>query len=465
MATNNNQQKSKIVKVQFSQDDFIRLYPELSNEDIKEFIRDQFQGAAQSFRVQLIHDTIEILWGIPREYSEADELNKEALEFARAQKYKEAFEKWKQAIEINPVDPDFHYNIGLAFFQVGHFDQGIEYCQETIEICPVYYKAYFVLGSLYSRKRQYVEAEQILLKALMFNPKNVNGLVNLGAVYSVLKENDKAKKWFEKALQYSPDELKAYFGLGKLYAAEKDYENANRCLKAVIKLDPESTMGMLAKRSIHTLDKTDQNELKSASKEFSPEMDSKQQPEDIDIDQVLAQGYHYYIENQIDKAVEKYTVYLKHEKNDADIWASLASCYYRLQNFGKGVKCIQRAIQLNPGRPYYYKLLAMLYDVTDQPADAGSAAQKAFSLGKRDSVVLTLLAIAKKEKHFTESTQLLQEAVSLDGNNLKARYHLGTVLIEDNQHEAAYQQFEEILWSDIESPIKADARKQLKLDH
>ena len=462
----NNKKKLKVIKTSIQISDLDKIYPEIAKEGsdqyLKELIKDQFQGAAQSFKLQITKDAIEILWGIQKEYSEADEFNKEALEFAKAKKFKEALSKWQQAVKINPTDPDFHYNIGLGLFQAGNFDQAIEYCQETLEICPVYSKAYFVLGSLYSRRRQYSEAEQVLLTGLLFDPVNVNGIVNLGAVYSVLRENNKAKKWFEKALQYSPDEIKAYFGLGKLYAAEKDYENANRCLKAVIKLDPEGTMGMLAKRSIHSMDNQHSEEGEYGTEETN-DSQSSQDSTEIDIEQVLAQGYSFYLDNNIEQAVEKYRLYLKHEPNDADIWASLASCYYRLQKFQNAVKCIQRSIQINPGKPYYFKFLAMMNHVLDQTAESGNAAQKAFSLGKRDSIVLTLLAIAKKEKHFTESTQLLQEAVSLDGNNLKARYHLGTVLIQDNQFEAANQQFEEILWSDIESPLKADARKQLKL--
>lgn len=457
-----NQKKLKIIKAVIHENNLKSQYPQLKEirgdsvkQQLGEFIRDQFQGAAQSFKINHSDERIEIMWGIPKEYSQADELNKEALELAKAKQFMEATQKWQQAVKIDPMDPDLHYNIGLAFYQAGNFDQGIEECQEAVNICPVYYKSYFVLGSLYSRKRLYKDAEQVLRKGLLFQPQNVNGLINLGAVYSVLKKNSEAKKWFETALRYSPDEIKAYFGLGKIYAAEKDYENANRCLKAVIKLDPEGTMGMLAKRSIHAMDDVP---IKAANR-----TETKADSQEIDVEQTLAQGYSFYLENNIEAAVEKYSIYLKYEKSDADIWASLASCYYRLKQYDNALCCIKRSIKINPGKPFFYKFMAMMYDTIEESDQAGEAAQKAFSLGKRDSVVLTLLGIAKKDKHLTESTQLLQEAVSLDSNNLKARFHLGTILERDNQTEAANQQFEEILWSDIESPLKANARKHLKL--
>jgi len=457
--------KLKVIRVNFDIEQFTDFYQELEEYNladkasIESFIADQFQGAAQKFDVRFENNMIFLTWGMPKEHTPADDHNKRALSFARNNQASEAIREWQKAIEINPLDPDFHYNLGLALFQKNNVKEGIHHCQQTLQICPIYYKAYFVLGSSYSKIRKYTEAEEYLRKGLIFDPDNVMALVNLGAIYSINKNNQNAIATFERAIQRSPKEIKAYFGLGRVYANERDYENANRCFNAVIKIDPEGKLGLLAKRSLH---KSSSNEPKQAQ----TTQINKQQviQEHKDVNNLMVEGYEYYLNGEYDKAHNFYSQYLEYKSDDADVWSSSGACLFRLDQVEKAINMVRKAIEINPGKPYFYKQLAIYYNTNNEPNKAGEAAHKAFTLGKRDSVVLSILGIAKAEqKQSQEAIRFLQEAVNADGNNLKARFHLAKVLKSIGQVETANQQFEEIMWSKVNTHLKNEAENEMHI--
>ncbi len=458
--------KLKVIRVSVNIEHLTDFYQELKEynlsdrDSLKSFLVDQFQGAAQKFEVQFEDGSVLITWGMPKEYTQADEHNKQALSFAKKNQQNEAIREWQSAIEINPLDPDFHYNLGLALFQKNNVKEGIYHCEQTLQICPVYYKAYFVSGSLYSKIRKYDKAEEYLCKGLIFDPRNVMALVNLGVIYSITKNNQEAISTFERAIQLSPKDIKAYFGLGRVYANEGDFENANRCFNAVIKIDPEGKLALLAKRSLHkTSSREAQQSIPNTTKNSYQVLQN-----DKDVNNFLIGGYENYLNSDFENAQKNYQEYLKYKPEDADVWSSSGACLFRLEQIEQAINRIRKAIEINPGKPYFYKQLAIYYNANNETSKAGEAAYRAFTLGKRDSVVLSILGIAKMEqKQSQEALRFLQEAVNADGNNLKARFYLARVLKSLGQVESANQQFEEIMWSKVYTHLKNDAEKELRV--
>jgi len=451
----NNHDNAQVIKVNIDlyqfKDDFAE-YSDIGQtnpESLQEELKKRFSGIAANFNAVIKNSNAELEWIIPKSPEEAEKLNIRALQLAKRKSFEEAIALWKNAINLSPGNPEYHHNLGLAYLELKDLSKALDRFLEVIRICPIYFKAYFILGSIYSKLRQFNEAEKYLKLGLKFQPDHVLSLVNLGAVLSILRRYDEATRAFERAIALSPKEIRAYLGLGKLYAAQGDIDNANRCFKAVIKLDPQGKLGSIARRSLQTVDLSqDDIELTEEDKE--------------NVDELYLQGYQYFIHGDYENAVRYYKKYLKLKESDAEVWASLASCQLRLGKSQEAIASIRKALMLNPTKAAFYKQAAIIYDALGMDADIEKSAQKAIELGKRDSVTLALLGKSYVVKgEYQEGLNKLNEAIKQNPNNLKAHYYYAQGLRRVGKIDLARQHLEEILWAKIDSPLKEKARQEL----
>lgn len=452
-------QNYKIIKVTIDRAQLVKVYddPQIAhdNEKTLDYLTKDYQGVAQFFDIDFDDGKAFVSWGVQRGSKEAEDHNQKGLAAAKNKNFQEAIEHWRKAIYINNHDPDTLYNLALAYFEIANYTKALDKCQEVIENCPVYFRAYFLLGSLHSKMRNFKQAAENIKKGLIFQPDNVTGLVNLGAVLSILKQNQEAILIFERAISLSATNVKAYLGLAKLYAAQNDIENANRCFKLVIKLDPNGKLGNIAKNSI--LPEHPHKGLES--KAIYPK---QLQTDSKDVNDLYSNGYQCFLNSDYQNACLFFENYLKQRDKDAKVWSLLAICRLRLGNRQQAMISIEQALLYQPRNPAFYKQAGIIYEACGRAPESRDAAVKAYEMGKHDSVTLTLLGIGKAHSgEVYESAKILQEAVSKNPNNLKARYHLASVLHELRQIDSAKQQLEEILWCERETPLKKKARDLL----
>ncbi len=419
---------------------------EQQKEILFRHLQENYRGQADKLEITLNGSKVEVLWIVPKAEKEAERFNIEALKFARQHEPASAIEAWKKAIEKNGREPDYHYNMSLAYIELKEYGRAIDACLNTVEICPIYYRAYFVAGSIYLKSRQFDEAISYLRKGLLFQADNLMALINLGAAYSILRRYDDAIHAFERAIAHSPREAKAYLGLAKIYAAQGNIDDANRCFRAVIKLDANGKLGEIAKRSLLVTETADADSSGVRN-----------------LEDLYAEGYQSFIKGEFSVAADAYKKYLAQRSADADIWASLSACKLYQGEKEEAIQAMKKAISLQPNKAVFHKQAAIIYDACGLATESGQEAQKAIDLGKHDSVTLSLLgkslfALGK----FQESARHLQDAVKLNPNNLNARFYFAQVLAKLEQKEAAKEHFEEILWSKTDSSLKEKVKVELE---
>jgi tetratricopeptide (TPR) repeat protein len=91
--------------------------------------------------------------------------------------------EYKEAMELNPVYTQAHYNLGLAYYSQGQFNEAI-----------VEYRI-----------------------ALILKANDVKTYNNLGLAYLNLGMFDKAINEFKAALRLKPDDPRPYYNLGNTY--------------------------------------------------------------------------------------------------------------------------------------------------------------------------------------------------------------------------------------------------------
>jgi tetratricopeptide (TPR) repeat protein len=63
-----------------------------------------------------------------------------------------AIDLYREAIRMNPLNADAHYNLGYAYYSRGDAQHAIECFAQTLRIDPGYAKAYFNLGVIYGNQ-------------------------------------------------------------------------------------------------------------------------------------------------------------------------------------------------------------------------------------------------------------------------------------------------------------------------
>lgn len=405
---------------------------------LKDYLARRY-GNAGNLDIIINGETAEMRWILPRVLPQAENLHQEALALARQRDFKPAITKWAQAVALNPQDPDYYFNLGIAFFESKNYKEAVENLQKTLSICSIYHRAHLILGTVLLKIRKFAEAEYYLKESVFFNPRNALAHLNLGAVYSILKKYQEGIASFKQAIQLSPNEVRAYFGLAKIYSLLGDTENANYFYRKVIELDQRGIFANHAKRGIVA--------IRDAS---SP----------ADLESVYSKGYNAFLFSDYQLAVEMYQQYVQHKPEDDYVWSALGAALLRAGQPQQAAQALEQAAKINPGKGLYLKQLALAYDALDRPEDVVKVFAKAQELGKSDSVMLAVWGKnLLKLNQVAEALEPLEQAVKMSKSNLLAHYHLAVALIRLNQIESAMTHLEAVLSAKLNTPLKEEAER------
>ncbi|RMD98722.1 MAG: tetratricopeptide repeat protein [Calditrichaeota bacterium] len=431
-----------------------------SSEHIIQVLQDRYgNGSAGELSIDLQDNVAQFRWILPRVVNEAEALHKEALARARSHQFREAIGNWIKAISLNPQDPDYYFNTGIAYFEEKNYKESIENLEYTIKLCPIYHKARLILGTIYLKTRKFDKAEYHLKESIYFNPTNPLAILNLGAVYFILKRYDEAIFAFEKVLKLVPTEARAYFGLGKIYSILGQVSQANDCFLKTIELDKKGVLKQHAKRAIVTEDAATDVDL-----ELPAQQDGEQgQIDEKALEATYAEGYKSYLFGDYSRAVTLYRKYLSYKSRDDYAWLALGEAYLRNGQCNEAISAFKNAIKLNSNKGLYYKQLALAYDAAAMADKAIDAAEKAAGYGKRDSIVYTIWGKnLLKQNMVLDAIEKLEQALKLNKANLHAEYHLALAYLKNNEQQEALDHLHWIMSSKVKSPLKMHAEEKKK---
>jgi Flp pilus assembly protein TadD len=405
---------------------------------LKEYFERRY-GNTGNLDIFVNGELVELKWILPLVVSQAENLHKEALTLVKQREFKQAITKWTQAVALNPRDPDYYFNLGIAFFESKNYKEAVENLQKTISICSIYHRAYLILGTVLLKLRKFAEAEQHLRESVIFSPRNPLAHLNLGAVYSILKKYQEGISSFKLTIELSPKEIRAHFGLAKIYSFLGDTESANRHYRKVIELDQRGTLANHAKRGIVAVKETGASD---------------------NLESYYAEGYNAFLFSDYRHAIAMYQHYVQRKPEDDFAWSALGAALMRAGQSQQAAQAFEQAARINPARPLYFKQLAIAYDTLNRSQDVIKVLEKAKNLGKNDSVMLGIWGKNLiKTNQLTEAVAQLQQAVKRSKSNLMAHYYLAFALFRLNQIEEAMIYLDNILSSKFNTPLKAEAEQ------
>jgi len=121
----------------------------------------------------------------------AQKFKNEGNALVKEKKYKEAIEKYTEAINCQE-SAIFYCNRAAAYTSLSNFEEALQDCKKAISFDPDYSKAYSRMGLIYSKIDLYHESENCYEKALALEPENDSYKKNLEIVREKLKEQQAA---------------------------------------------------------------------------------------------------------------------------------------------------------------------------------------------------------------------------------------------------------------------------------
>ncbi len=108
----------------------------------------------------------------------------------------------------DPLTPEEHINLGVAYEKKGELDQAIKEYRLAAKKLPI---AYLYLGNAHFQKEEWADAETYYKKAIKKDPQQADAYNNLAWLYCTRGENlDQAEKLALKAIELNSSKEPTY---------------------------------------------------------------------------------------------------------------------------------------------------------------------------------------------------------------------------------------------------------------
>jgi len=151
-------------------------------------------------------------------------------------KFDTAQQKIQQAIDLDPLNPEFHYLAALNYIDKKDFLSAKKELETTLTVKPDFTEASFYLAMVNDKLDNFDEAEKILLELIENDPSNVKAMNYLGYCYADRNiKLDEAEKLLSNVIKLYPNDPAFLDSLAWLYYREGKYGQAEQYIfKAII---------------------------------------------------------------------------------------------------------------------------------------------------------------------------------------------------------------------------------------
>lgn len=152
----------------------------------------------------------------------------------------EAFEFFRQAVEIDPAQEEAHYFLARLLASRGDLEGARGHAEQILAFQPQSLPALIELGWISASLGQLEEARGYLRRALEVDPSNVGALVALGSSFARHGQHDEAAPYFKRALDLEPGSPRVLYNVGIWYLQGGDEARAEDVLGRAYQADPRN---------------------------------------------------------------------------------------------------------------------------------------------------------------------------------------------------------------------------------
>lgn len=212
---------------------------------IEQFFKDQLRSITSDYSVSIEDGIIRATW---RKSSIKPDALDQAVEALSKGAYASGVQILEFLIPSRPGDAAVHYNLGMAYSDLGKLDKAVDHLSRALEIEKGLVNAKVALGVAYARQKSFDRSAEVLKEAVLEDPDNGYALRNLGAVLlQIGRDREDSLRYLRRAVSLMPEDQQAWFGVAQAELAAGDLEQADLALKKVIGIQPYNSIAESAK--------------------------------------------------------------------------------------------------------------------------------------------------------------------------------------------------------------------------
>jgi len=160
--------------------------------------------------------------------------------YALKQDFKTAQMKFKQAVEMEPLNPEFHYIASLNFMDMKDYENAVKELEKTLFLKPDFNDAKFYMALANEKLGHYDKTEELLKDILVSNPDDVKAMNYLGYFYADRNiKLDEAEKLLIRVVELSPNEPAFLDSLAWMYYRTGKYKEAEKYMLMAVNTEPK----------------------------------------------------------------------------------------------------------------------------------------------------------------------------------------------------------------------------------
>lgn len=171
-------------------------------------------------------------------HSRADALIAQGHRLEDAKKFTEALEHYRAVVQLDPLYPRAHLNVGNARLALDCPEGAITCFRKAISLNPRYSQAYFNLANVLQGQKRHGEAIDTYREVLQQEPFLTEAYLGLANTLEDLGKIEQAIKECRTAVAFSPGHGGAHFALGRLLLIQNKHAEAVVLLERALILNP-----------------------------------------------------------------------------------------------------------------------------------------------------------------------------------------------------------------------------------
>jgi len=270
---------------------------------------------------------------------------------------------WLKTIQDSPFSVIAHNNLGLVYFEKGHYGNALREFKKALSLDPYAANVHANMGVLYATQGLHQEAINAYRRALILKPQRVKIYNNLGNLYyKMLKESksssrvypkklvvvgdirelyQKSLNNYKKALQLNSSDPEVHNNLGDLYYLEQLYPSALEEYKRAVKLNPYYADAYNNLGLVYLKEKNYDDAQNAFARTLELEPTFAEACNNLALIYMERGMYH--------KALEEFTRALRLVPKNAEVHFNLALVYLRgFKDKQKGIYYLKESLRLDP---------------------------------------------------------------------------------------------------------------------
>jgi protein O-mannosyl-transferase len=162
------------------------------------------------------------------------------LTIKRNEEWRDPITFYNQTLEYAPESYRVINNLGMAYADVGDYDQAKKTYKRAVELEPTVAVAYHNLGNSYQETGDFQLAIEYYNMAISNNPAFLNSYAALGNLYLENDDYENARRVFERSLGHTNLDLDILLYLAELALEQDDLEGSLVYLEQALEIEPSN---------------------------------------------------------------------------------------------------------------------------------------------------------------------------------------------------------------------------------